>query len=75
MSKIEYVAIIILIITVVCLIVLPRLYYHKKRKNFTNNPADTIAIITAIYTASAVQVGLLGGMIVLLMGLIISLQK
>jgi len=75
MSKIEYVAIIILIITVVCLIVLPRLYYRKKRKNFTKNPADTIAIITAIYTASAVQVGLLGGMIVLLMGLIISLQK
>ncbi|MBA7515711.1 hypothetical protein ES705_07754 [subsurface metagenome] len=60
MSKIQYVAIIILIITivitVVCFIVLPRLYYRKKRKNFTKNPADTNDIITAIYTTSAVQV-------------------
>jgi len=54
----KYIAIIILIITVICLIVLPRLYYHK------NNPADTIDIITAIYTVSAVEIGLLGGLII-----------
>ncbi|MBA7545136.1 hypothetical protein ES705_37499 [subsurface metagenome] len=80
MSKIESIAIIILIIAVICLIVIPRLYYQ------TNNPGDTTDIITAIYnasviqinaiyTASAVQIGLLGGLIVLLMGLIISLRK
>ena len=72
MSKIEITAIIILIITVVCLIVLPRLYYRKKRKNFTNNPIDTIAIINAIYTAAAVQIGLIIG---ILGGLIISLRR
>lgn len=69
MSKIEVTAIIILIITVVCLIVLPRLFYRKK------NPVDTIEIIYAIFTTAAVEVGLLGGLIVLLMGLIISFRK
>jgi len=69
MSKIEVTAIIILIITMICLIVLPRLYYRKKK------PVDTIDLIYAIYITSAIQVGLLGGMIVLLMGLTISLQK
>ncbi|MBA7547672.1 hypothetical protein ES705_40102 [subsurface metagenome] len=70
----------------VCLLIIPRLYYRKEIKNFTNNPGDTTGIITAIYatsaavvnaiyTASAIQVGLLGGLIVLLMGLIINLQK
>jgi len=69
MKKKEFKALIILIITVVCLIVLPRLYYH------TRNPVDTTDIITAIYNASAieitaiytvaaVQVGLLGGLII-----------
>jgi len=72
MSKIEYIAIIILIIIVVCLIVLPRLYYRKKRKNFTKNPVDTIAIITAIYTAAAVQISLIIG---ILGGLIVSFRK
>ena len=69
MSKIEVTAIIILIITVVCLIVLPRLFYRKK------NPVDTIEIIYAIFTTAAVEIGLLGGLIVLLMGLIISFKK
>jgi hypothetical protein len=69
MSKIEITAIIILIITVVCLIVLPRLFYRKK------NPVDTIEIIYAIFTTAAVEIGLLGGLIVLLMGLIISFRK
>ncbi len=64
MSKIEFIAIIILIITVVCLIVLPRLYYHK------GDSVDTIDLINAIYTAIAVEIILLGGLIVLLMGLI-----
>ncbi|MBA7519202.1 hypothetical protein ES705_11277 [subsurface metagenome] len=75
MSNKEYVAIIIVIITMICLIVIPRLYYRKKRKNFTNNPGDTTGIITAIYNASAVevnaiyttsvvQIGLLAGLII-----------
>ncbi|MBA7555298.1 hypothetical protein ES705_47956 [subsurface metagenome] len=69
MKKKEYIAIMIVIITVVCLIVLPRLYYH------TNNPGDTTDIITAIYATSAtevnaiystsvVQIGLLAGLII-----------
>ncbi|MBA7516035.1 hypothetical protein ES705_08080 [subsurface metagenome] len=77
MSEIEVIAIKIIIITVVitvvCLIVLPRWYYRKK------NPVDTTDVITAIYTAAAAQIclitGILGGLIVALMGLIISLQK
>jgi hypothetical protein len=79
MKKIEVIAIIILIIAVVCLLVIPRLYYQKKMENFTNNPAGTIDIITAIYNASVLEIGLLGGLIVLLggltMGLMISLRK
>ncbi|MBA7543406.1 hypothetical protein ES705_35737 [subsurface metagenome] len=66
--KKEVIAIIILIITVTCLIVLPRLFYHR------GDPVDTIDIIYAVYTATAVEVGLLGGLIVLLRGLIISLK-
>ena len=62
MSNIELISIIILIITVVCLFVLPRLYYRKK------NPVDTIEIIYAIYITSAVKIALL-------MGLIISLRQ
>lgn len=58
MSKIEVTAIIILIITVICLIVLPRLFYHK------GDPVDTIDIINAIYTTSAVKIVLLGGLII-----------
>ncbi|MBA7582128.1 hypothetical protein ES708_24048 [subsurface metagenome] len=53
-----FIAIIILIITVICLIVLPRLYYRKK------NPVGTIEIIYAIFTTSAVEIGLLGGLII-----------
>ncbi|GAI88529.1 unnamed protein product [marine sediment metagenome] len=56
--KREVIAIIILIITVICLIVLPRLYYHK------GDPVDTIDLINAIYTATAVEIGLLGGLII-----------
>ncbi|RXG63281.1 hypothetical protein ES695_18115 [Candidatus Atribacteria bacterium 1244-E10-H5-B2] len=58
MSKIEITAIIILIITVVCLIVLPRWYYH------THSTASTINIINAIYIATAVEIILLGGLII-----------
>jgi len=58
MKKKEVIAVISLIITVICLIVLPRLYYH------TNNPADTINLINAIYTTAAVEIGLLGGLII-----------
>ena len=58
MKKKEVIAVISLIITVICLIVLPRWYYH------TNNPADTINLINAIYTAAAVEIGLLGGLII-----------
>jgi len=57
-KKKEFKAIIILIITVICLIVLPRLYYH------TDNPVDTIDLIYAIFTTSAVEIGLLGGLII-----------
>ncbi len=64
MEKKEVIAIISVIITVICLIVLPRWYYHA------NNPADTIDLIYAIYIATAVEIILLGGLIVLLMGLI-----
>ncbi|RXG63807.1 hypothetical protein ES695_15520 [Candidatus Atribacteria bacterium 1244-E10-H5-B2] len=58
MKKKEFKAMIILIITVVCLIAIPRLYYHA------NNPADTIDLIYAIFTTSAVEIGLLGGLII-----------
>jgi len=62
MSKIEVIAIIILIIsvviTVVCLIILPRWYYS------TRNPGDTTDIINAIYITSAVKIVLLGGLII-----------
>ena len=58
MSKIQYISIIIVIITMICLIVIPRLYYRKK------NPVGTIEIIYAIYTTSMVQIGLLGGLII-----------
>jgi len=75
MSNKEYVAIIIVIITMVCLLIIPRLYYRKEIKNFTNNPGDTTGIITAIYATSAsvvnaiyatslVQIGLLAGLII-----------
>jgi len=58
MKKKEIIAVISLIITVICLIVLPRLYYH------TNNPVDTIDLIYAIFTTAAVEIGLLGGLII-----------
>ena len=75
MSKIQYISTIIVIITMICLIVIPRLYYRKKRKNLTKNPADITDVITAIYATSAtevnaiyatsiVQIGLLGGLII-----------
>ena len=73
MKKKEFVAIIIVIITMICLIVLPRLYYH------VNNPADTIDIITAIYATSAVEVNAIYATSVvqigLLAGLIIAFRK
>jgi len=76
MSNIEVIAIKILIITViitvVCFIVLPRLYYRKKRKNFTKNPADTNDIINAIYIAAVVQISLIIGILGVL---IISFRK
>lgn len=58
MSNKEYVAIIIVIVTMVCLLIIPRLYYH------TNNPADITDIITAIYITSAVKTVLLGVLII-----------
>jgi len=58
MKKKEVIAIISLIITVICLIVLPRWYYH------TYSIASTINIINAIYTTAAVEIGLLGGLII-----------
>ena len=64
MEKKEFIAIISLIITVICLIVLPRWYYHTYRT------ASTIDLIYAIFITAAVEIGLLGGLIVLLMGLI-----
>jgi hypothetical protein len=73
MGKKEYVAIIIVIITMICLIVIPRLYCHA------NNPGDTAGIITAIYATSAVEVNAIYSTSVvqigLLAGLIIAFRK
>ena len=58
MEKKEIIAVISLVIAVFCLIVLPRWYYH------TYNVASTINIINAIYTTAAVEIGLLGALII-----------
>lgn len=57
MKKREVIAIIGAIIGVICLIVVPRWYYQ------TRSATSTIDIITAIYTAAAIEVTLLGGLI------------
>ena len=54
----EGVAVTSLIIVAICLIILPRWYYT------TNNPADTIDLIYAIFTTAAVEIALLGGLII-----------
>ena len=57
MENKEVIAVIILIIVVICAIVLPRWYYK------THSTIDTVAIVTAIYTAAALEIGVLGGLI------------
>jgi hypothetical protein len=58
MEKKEIISVITLVTVVVCLIVLPRWYYQ------TRNPVDTIDLIYAIFTAAAVEIGILGGLII-----------
>lgn len=57
MKKREIIAVMGAIIGVICLIVVPRVYYQ------THSATSTIDIVNAIYTAAAIEVTLLGGLI------------